>query len=164
MGWRRDRIANEKIIDFMVPAIYPIGANPSAIVDLRNAPAVVGAPGGGAGREIHTNILFQLSIGAHDAAAGWTFQLEIFTGDVATTMTSYAITALVAQAGADDLYLIEIRDLQRYMQTQLTVANHAFLCCLLGNAERSRREPVFQLGTELAVTYNKNPALPLTGP
>lgn len=161
---RRDRIANEKIIDFMVPAIYPIGANPSAIVDLRNAPAVVGAPGGGVGREIHTNLLFVLSIGAHEAVAGWGFTLEIFTGDVVTTMTSYAITVGVAQLGADDLYLIEIRDLQRYIQTQLTVTGHTLLCCLIGNAERSRREPVFQLGTELGVTYNKNPALPLTGP
>ena len=161
---RRDRIANEKVIDFFVPQAIAIGTGWSAAIDLRDAPPVVGAPGGGQGREIHTNILFSLSIGAHDAAAGWTATVQVNTGDTIAGLALYATSALMAQTDGEDLYLMEIRDLQRWMRVGIVVAGHALTCCLLGNADRSRREPVWQLGTEVAMTYARSPALALTGP
>lgn len=164
MGSRRDRIANEKIIDFFVPQAFAIGTHSSGTIDLRNAPAVVGAPGGGKGREIITNVLFAISIGAGWGAGG-TLNFEVFTGDVAATVTSFATFAVITQATGEDLYLSEIRDLQRFINLQCICggAECPFIC-VIGNGERSRREPVFQLGTELTVTYTKNPAGAMTGP
>lgn len=155
MGWRRDRIANEKIVPFHVPAIRTAGTNASAVHDLRAGVAVVGAPGSGAGREIHTNMLLSLQIGADWAGA---VTLLVYTGNTATTLTLFATAAQCTNAEGEDLYLFEIRDLQRYMRVDLVVADEDCLCNLIGNAGRSRREPVYQPGTEKAMTYNKNPA------
>ncbi len=55
---RRDRIANEKIIDFFIPGARAVGTISSGVYDLRAGTPVVGAAGGGTGREVITNILF----------------------------------------------------------------------------------------------------------
>lgn len=158
MGSRRDRIANEKIIDFFAPATRAIGTSQSGVVDLRAGVPVVGAAGGGAGREVHTNILLQLQVGGEWAAAG-TIDVQVFTGDIATALTLFATGAQCLATESEDLYLFEVRDLQRYMRVDMVIAGDgSTLCSMLGNAERSRREPVYQLGTEKAVTINKNPA------
>ena len=166
MGSRRDRIANEKIVDFFVPQNLTPGTHSSGVFDLRNAPAVVGAPGGGVGREIITNMLLQFSVvEGTGGAGGWVVTPRVLTGNTAATLTLFATTVLpMATGDGEDLYLVEIRDLQRYIRLDLVVANHGVLICVLGNGERSRREPVFQLGTELVVTYAKNPAGVMTGP
>ena len=157
MGWRRDRIANEKIIDFFVPAIRTAGISQSGVVDLRAGIPVVGAAGGGAGREVHTNILLQLQIGSPWALTN-TLIVRVFTGDTAVALTLFATSAACLGTEGEDLYLFEIRDLQRYMRVDLVLTGHSCLCNMMGNAERSRREPVYQLGTEKCMTVNKNPA------
>lgn len=161
MGWRRDRIANEKIIPFFAPAARAVGTNASGVIDLRAGVAVVGAAGGGAGREIHTNILLQLQVGGEWSLTG-SLIVFVYTGNTAAALTLFATCVAATGAEGEDLYLYELRDLQRYMRVDLVIANSVgdagCLCSMLGNAERSRREPVYQLGTEKAVTYNKNPA------
>jgi len=161
MGWRRDRIANEKIIDFFVPGTRAVGTNASGVVDLRSGIPSVGAGGAGTGREIHTNLLLQPQIGGEWSLTG-TLIVLVYTGNTATALTLFATCAVVAGSDGEDLYLYELRDLQRYMRVDLVIANSVgdagCVCSMLGNAERSRREPVYQLGTEKTVTYNKNPA------
>jgi len=154
---RRDRIANEKIIDFFAPAARDAGTAQSGVVDLRAGTPSVGAAGSGAGREVHTNILLSLQIGGEWAQAG-TLNLLVYTGDTSTALTLYATAAQCIGSDGEDLYLFEVRDLQRYMRVDLVIATASCLCSLVGNAERSRREPVYQLGTEQTMTINKNPA------
>ena len=160
---RRDRIANEKIIDFFPPEAHAIGTSISAVWDLRAGAAVVGAPSGGAGREIHTNILLSLSIAAGWGAAG-TLDLSVQTGDTTATLVAYATGAQCLATELEDLYLFEFRDLQRYMRLDMIVGGAACTFCIMGNAERSRREPVFQPGTEKVVTILRSPAAAMTGP
>lgn len=148
---RRDRIANEKVIDFFVPLSRTAGTHQSGVFDLRQ-----GGSGEGPGREIPTNIMFMLQIGA-GFGVGATIVATVFTGDAAAALTLYATVAGISQAEGQDLYLWEVRDLQRYMELYLVLSGTT-LCNVLGSANRSRREPVIQLGTEKAVTYNKNPA------
>ena len=147
---RRDRIANEKVIDFFVPLSRTVGIHQSGVFDLRQ-----GNAGEGPGREIPTNIMFMLQVGA--IGVGGTVVPTVYTGDIDTALTLYATIAVMSQAEGQDLYLWEIRDLQRYIELYLTLSGTT-LCNCLGSANRSRREPVIQLGTEKAVTYNKNPA------
>ena len=163
MGSRRDRIANEKIIDFFAPAANGIGTSISAVWDLRAGVPVVGAPSAGAGREIPTNILLSLSIGAGWGALG-TLDLSVQTGDLTTTLVAYATGAQCLATELEDLYLFELRDLQRYMRLDIIVAGAGCTFCIIGNVERSRREPVFQVGTEKLVTVLRSPAAALTGP
>lgn len=157
MGWRRDRIANEKIIDFFVPGTRNVGTTASGVFDLRAGTPVVGAGGAGTGREIHTNILLQLQIGGDWAALG-TLQVLVYTGNTSTALTLFATCAAALGTEGEDLYLYELRDLQRYMRVDLVIGVAACVCNMIGNAERSRREPVYQLGTEKSITYAKNPA------
>ena len=147
---RRDRIANEKVIDFFVPLSRSLGIHQSGVFDLRQ-----GGTGEGPGREIPTNIMFALQIGA--IGAGGTIVATVYTGDTAAALTLYATIAQMSQAEGEDLYLWEIRDLQRYIELYLILSGTT-LCNVLGSANRSRREPVIQLGTEKVVTYLKNPA------
>ena len=163
MGSRRDRIANEKIIDFFPPNQYTMGTSISAVWDLRAGVPVVGAPSGGAGREILTNILLALSISAGWGAAG-TLDLTAQTGDTTATLVAYAVGAQCLATELEDLYLFEFRDLQRYMRLDMVIAGADCPFCLIGNVERSRREPVFQVGTEKAVTILRSPAAAMTGP
>jgi len=163
MGSRRDRIANEKIVNFFAPATYAIGTSISAVWDLRAGVPVVGAPSGGAGREILTNILLSLSIGAGWGAGG-TLDLSVQTGDTTATLVAYATGAQCLATELEDLYLFEFRDLQRYMRLDMIIAAQTCLFSLTGNVERSRREPVYQVGTEKAVTILRSPAAALTGP
>ena len=154
---KRDRIANEKIINFHIPAARAIGTSASAIFDLRAGTPVVGAAGSGAGREINTNILLALQIGGDWAAAG-TINVRVFTGNTVVTLSLYATGAQCLGTEGDILYLFELRDLQRYIRVDLVIAGATCLCSMLGSADRSRREPVYQAGTEKAITYSKNPA------
>jgi len=160
---RRDRIANEKIIDFFPPEACGIGTSISAVWDLRAGIPVVGAPSAGAGREIPTNILLSLSVAAGWGALG-TLDLSVQTGDLTTSLVAYATGAQCLATELEDLYLFEFRDLQRYMRVDIIVGGAACTLCVIGNAERSRREPVFQAGTEKVVTILRSPAATLTGP
>jgi len=147
---KRDRISNEKVIDFFVPASRSVGIHQSGVFDLRQ-----GGTGEGPGREIPTNIMFGLQIGA--IGAGGTIVATVYTGDTGAALTLYATIAQMSQAEGEDLYLWEIRDLQRYIELYITLSGTT-LFNVLANANRSRREPVIQLGLEKAATYNKSPA------
>ena len=159
MGSRRDRIANEKIVPFHAPATRNPGTHASAIFDLRAGVPVVGAASGGAGREVHTNMLIAVQIGGEWDPQLGTLDLLVYTGNTVTTLTLFATAVQATGAEREDLYLFEIRDLQRYMRVDLVIGgNTTCICSCVGNAERSRREPVYQLGTEKCMGYNKNPA------
>jgi len=160
---RRDRIANEKIVDFFAPEILTVGNHFCNAVDIRSGVPVVGAASGGAGREVPTNVLFAASIAAGWGAVG-TLDLQVWTGDTAATCALYATGAQALATELEDLFLYEVRDLQRWVQVLLIVGGVDITLCCLGNIERSRREPVYQIGTEKAITYARSPALPLTGP
>ena len=86
-----------------------------------------------------------------------TLDIVVYTGDTSGACTAYATVAQMA-FDTTDLWLAEIRDLQRYIYLAFTVgtASLAFTCH--GNFDRSRREPIYQTETEATVTYNKNPA------
>lgn len=159
---RRDRIANEKVINFFAPATYAIGTSISVVWDLRAGVPVVGAPSVGAGREIPTNILLALSIGAGWGATG-TLDLSVQTGDTTATLVAYATGAQCLATELEDLYLFEFKDLQRYMRLDMVIGTAECLFALTGIAERSRREPVFQVGTEKDVTILRSPAAAMTG-
>ena len=148
---QRDRIANEKIIDFFVPLSRTNGTHQSGVFDLRQGPS-----GEGPGREIPTNILFMLQIGAL-FGTGATIVCTVYTGDTAAGVTLYGTVAGMSQAEGQNLYLFEVSDLQRYIEVYMVLSGNT-LCNMLGSANRSRREPVLQLGTEKAVTYAKSPA------
>ncbi|GAG08251.1 unnamed protein product, partial [marine sediment metagenome] len=135
MGSRRDRIANEKVVDFFVPQTLAIGTHLCNAVDVRAGMPVVGAPSGGAGREIHTNVLFALSIAAGWAAAG-TLDFQVWTGDTAATCALYATGAQALATELEDLYLYELRDLQRWVQLGLVVAGAEISLCCIANVER----------------------------
>ena len=147
---RRDRIANEKIIDFFTPASRAAGSVLSGVFDLRQ-----GGSGEGPGREIATNIMFMCQISTWGAGA--TVVATVLTGDTDAAVTNYCTVAGMSQAETQDLYLWEVRDLQRYIQL-LMVLSGTTLFNVLGSANRSRREPVIQLGDEKAVTYLRTPA------
>ena len=150
---RRDRIANERIIAFKQPGQEATVT--SATYDLRQGPA--GAFW--AGREIPTNVLLVFNFSA-TVTVGATLINTVFTGDTAATCTLYATLGVMTHAAtaAGMLWLAEIRDLQRYIYITQTVAVQVLDWSLTGNFNRSRREPIYQTGTEVAVTYEKNPA------
>ena len=115
MGWRRDRIANEKIVTFFVPATRTVGTHNSGVIDLRQ-----GGSGEGPGREIPTNILIVVTIGSWGAGA--TITPSILTGDLAAAVTAYATVAALSQAeGAPPTFIFEVSDLQRYFQMRLVL-------------------------------------------
>ena len=154
---RRDRIANERIIQFIAPDVVANGASNSAEYDLRAGPA--GAVFNG--REMPTNVMFIVGFGTE--ADGETLDIIVHTGDVSGALTSYATLGTMTHAGVAALWLAEVSDLQRYIQIYCTVdaggGNGTELeHFVIGSFNRARREPIFQAGTEVAVTYNKNPA------
>ena len=152
---RRDRIANERIIQFIAPDVVANGASNSAEYDLRAGPA-------GAffsGREMPTNVMFIVGFGTQNVDV--TLDIIVHTGDVSGALTSYATLGTMTQPGTAALWLAEVSDLQRYIQIYCTIAagqSAALEHFVIGSFNRARREPIFQAGTEVAVTYNKNPA------
>jgi len=150
---RRDRCANERIIQFKPPTSVQAGSGwTCAEVDLRQGPA--GAIW--AGREIPTNMLL-VAIFSTTVTAGATLDLIIHTGDVSGTLTSYATISQMAHS-TNTIWIAEVRDLQRYVRIAYTVGTQTLYFGLTGNLERSRREPIYQTANEATVTYNKNPA------
>jgi len=147
---RRDRIANEKIIDFFVPASRTVGTHTSGVFDLRQ-----GGSGEGPGREIIENMMLMITVGATWGGTN-TITITVNTGDT-STVTAYATIAAMSAAESQDLYLAELKSLQRYIQLSVVLTGTT-LFSILGSGNRSRREPVIQLGTEKTVTYSRTPA------
>jgi len=147
---RRDRISNEKIIQFYVPKLRTVGTFASGVYDLRQ-----GGSGEGPGREVPTNCMLILGFGA--GGDGNTVTITVSTGDNSTTTSFVTVGAMTK--GTSDLWLAEFRDLQRYISLSAVVAGGSTHFYIVGSFNRSRREPVIQRDAlEAAVTYNKSPA------
>ena len=143
---KRDRISNEKIIDFFPIATYTVGTHNSTIFDLQNFSA-------GTNREDITNMLFSLMIAAGWVAAGTVnITIQHSNTNSAAAMVAHSTVSQAAQSNDEDLYLFEAKDFRRYVRLQMVVAAQSVTAAVLGNGSRSRREPVYQLGTELTVT------------
>ena len=150
---RRDRIGNERIIAFFPPAsVQAGGPTATAEFDLRQGPAGAFF----AGREIPTNFLLVVNMSTTVTATA-TLDLVVHTGDVSGALTLYATIGQMA-FDTNTLWVAEVRDLQRYIEIQYTVAAATLLFGMTGNFNRSRREPIYQTANEAAVTYEKNPA------
>jgi hypothetical protein len=150
---RRDRIANEKVIDFFAPTALTAGTTYySSIFDTMRVSVSQN------NRENITNLLLQISIQSGWSATGTlTCFLQHCVDGLAGSMVTYATLALMGGMESEDLYLAEIKDFNRYIRLGMTPATANVTLCALGVGNRSRREPVVQLGREKAVTYNSNP-------
>ena len=150
---RRDRIANEKVIDYLPPVACTAGATSTGdIFDTMRESISQNA------RENHTNVLLMISIMSGWGATGTlTVVFQHHTGPLGANMVAYATLALMGGMESEDLYLAEIKDFNRYNRVTATPATANVTLCILGSANRSRREPVVQVGTEKAVTYNSDP-------
>jgi len=152
---RRDRIANEKVIDFFPPAAKGSGIPYySSIFDTQRLCA------GQNNREVCTNILIVFSI-----ASGWSAgglldaKLQCSNSSLASTQFDYAIISQMGGAESEDLYLAEIKNFNRYIRLVATPLVANVTLCAIGIANRSRREPVCQEGREKAVRYAANPTM-----
>lgn len=150
---KRDRIANEKVIDFFPPQAMTAGAaHNSDIFDTMRESISQNA------RENHTNILIVISI-----MSGWsdtgtlTIAMQHHTGPQGANMITYATLDLMGGMENEDLFLAEIKDFNRYVRLVATPASANVTLCAIGTANRSRREPVVQVGTKKDVTYNSSP-------
>ncbi len=150
---RRDRIANEKVIDFFPPQSMTAGAaSNSDIFDTMRESISQNA------RENHTNILLCISIASGWSATGTlTILMQHHTGPLGADMVTYATLDLMGGMESEDLYLAEIKDFNRYVRLRATPATANVTICVIGTANRSRREPVVQVGTEKGVTYDSDP-------
>jgi len=150
---RRDRISNEKVIDFFPPAARGSGSTYySGVFDTMRVSTSRNT------RECLTNLMLMVSVGTGWAAGG---QLSIImqhglTGNP-TALVNYAQVALMQADEGEDLYLAEIKDFNRFVRLSLTVIAFNATVCVLGSGNRSRREPVTQVGSEKAVTYLSDP-------
>ena len=143
---KRDRISNEKIINFLVPASYTAGTHVSSTIDMQTAQTSVGGS-----REAISNLLLALTVGATWGALG-TIDITIQHSLDGTTFTTHSTVAQITQASGETLFLAELKDFRRYVRLSVVVAVGTCLCAIVGNGSRSRRERVVQLGTEVAVT------------
>jgi hypothetical protein len=150
---RRDRISNEKVIDFFAPAAQGSGiAYFSTIFDTQRLCT------GQNNREACTNIMIIISI-----ASGWSAgglldcRLQCSASSLASSMFDYAIISQMGGAESEDLYLAEVKDFNRYIRLVTTPLVANVTLCAIGTANRSRREPVCQEGREKAVRYAANP-------
>lgn len=149
---RRDRIANEKYIDFVNCITYTAGITLySAIFDTMRVST----------SQNHRSNLTNLVIAAQ-IASGWSssgylqLTLQHCVDGLAASMVNYARWAMSGGQG-EDLYMAEIKDFNRYIRLAILPTTANVTLSALGVGNRSRREPVVQVGTEVAVSYLSNP-------
>ena len=150
---RRDRTENEKVIDFFAPTTMTAGTTYySSIFDTMMVSTSQN------NRENITNILIAISIASGWGATGTlTGFLQHCVDGLGGSMVTYATLALMGGMESEDLYVAEIKDFNRYIRLGMTPATVNVTLCALGNGNRSRREPVVQVGREKAITYNSSP-------
>lgn len=145
---RRDRLSNEKIPLFLEPVQLTAGTHLTGYRDFMELYA-----GTSMRHSNPTNMILQFAMGHW--GAGGTVTVTVQDSDYAAVFRNFATLGVMSQGAlpAEDLWLAEIRDFRRYLRLSIVVAVAAVYICVMGNAERSRREPVAQWGTEVTVTY-----------
>lgn len=101
-------------------------------------------------RENLTNMMILLNI-----TFGSSGTLDIIVQDSADNLVfaNFATLSQAADADGETLYSAEIKDFRRYVRLNFVVAVDTSVMSLTGVGDRSRREPVVNGGTELAVVY-----------
>jgi len=143
---RRDRISNERIINFLAPGTRLAGGYQSASIDMMTSQVIVGGT-----REAHTNMLLSILMGANWGNNG-TIDITVQHSNDNATWVNHSTIAQLLQTEGEDIYLAEIKDFRRYVRLWVVVAAATTTFCITGSADRSRRERVYQEGTEKAVT------------
>lgn len=141
----RDRIANEKIIDFLSPVTRVPGIVYTTAYDTQTSQVTVGGT-----REALTNILLSVMIG--DWGVGGTINITVEHSLDNVTFTTHSTIAQMLQSEGEDLYLAEFKNFYRYVRLVITVVGAICDVAILGSGNRSRRARVAQLGTEKTVT------------
>ena len=142
---RRDRISNERIINFLAPGTRLAGGYQSSAIDMMTSTVAAGT------REAHTNMLLSILMGANWGNNG-TIDITVQHSNDNATWVNHSTIAQLLQTEGEDIYLAEIKDFRRYVRLWVVVATATTTFCIVGSADRSRRERVYQEGTEKAVT------------
>ena len=150
---RRDRLANEKYIDFVNCVTYTAGITLySPIFDTMRESISQNT------RENLTNMVLGISIASGWSATGLLYvTMQHCMDGLAGSMVNYATVAFMGGQEGEDLYLAEIKDFNRYVRLSILPITANVTCNILGVGNRSRRENVSQVGTEKAVTYDSDP-------
>jgi len=143
---RRDRISNERIINLLAPERRLVGGFFSASIDMMTSQVVAGGT-----REAHTNMLLAVLMGANWDVGG-TINITVQHSNDNATWVNHSTIAQMLQTEGEDIYLAEVKDFRRYVRLWVIVATAAATFAIVGSADRSRRERVYQEGTEKAVT------------
>lgn len=143
---RRDRIANEKVIDFLSPVTRVPGTVYTAKFDTQTSQTSVGGS-----REALTNLLLMILMG--DWGVGGTVNITVQHCQTQNgTYTTHSTIAQMLQSEDEDLYLAEVKNFYRYIRLMVVFAGAICDVAIVGTGNRSRRERVVQLGTEKTVT------------
>ncbi len=142
MGTNRDLHAVLAPLQFLAAASRVAAAYTSLSVDTMAALITSDL------RENLTNLMILL-----DITFGATGTVDIVMQDSAdnTTFANFATLAQALQTDGETLYSAEVRDYRRYIRFVVTVGTATSVFSLSAVGDRSRREPVVNGGTELAV-------------
>lgn len=150
---RRDRLSNEKFVDFVNCVTYTAGITLYSTIFDTMRESISGNT-----RENHTNVALVITIASGWSATGLlTVKLQHCMDGLAGSMVDYASVALMGGMERKDCYLAEIKDFNRYVRLSILPTTANVTCNIIGSFNRSRREPITQVGTEKAVTYDSQP-------
>ena len=139
---KRDRIANEMVIPFVVPDTKTTGTYYSSAYDTWTS------------RSYPTNMLLITALGDGCTADTTTVTLHLQDSADNSTWAAHATVAQMTYTSSDYLFLAEIKDFRRYIKLKTIIGGASAEICVIGVLNRSKREPVYQWGTEKTVTYS----------